>query len=223
MKTRIGIIDDQSRILNNLITRFTFFEDIEIIMTAANAEDCLKKLEKLNSSQLPQVLLVDIEMPGKSGIELTRILNSKHPGIDIIIQTVFEDEDKIFKSVLAGASGYLLKDDPIQKYVNAIHDLMNDGAALSPSVASKLMQYVKSSIQDREEKAKESQEKYLLTDREIEILKGIADDLTEHQIGEKLFISHHTVRTHIKNIYKKLHVHSRASAVKLAISQGLVT
>ncbi|MEQ9511628.1 MAG: LuxR C-terminal-related transcriptional regulator, partial [Balneola sp.] len=94
---------------------------------------------------------------------------------------------------------------------------------LSPLIASKVMNFVKKSTQSREEKAKETQQEFSLTDREIDILKGIVEDLTEHQIGEKLFISHHTVRTHIKNIYKKLHVHSRASAVRFAISKGLVS
>ncbi|CAE7253795.1 yxjL, partial [Symbiodinium sp. KB8] len=124
---------------------------------------------------------MDIEMPGKSGIEATQIIKKEYPDIDILIQTVFENEDKIFQSIQAGASGYLLKDDPIQKYVDAIKELVNGGAVLSPSIAIKVMKFVKS-----------EQEEFALSDREMEILQGIVEDLTEPQIGEKLFISPHT-------------------------------
>lgn len=223
MSIKIAIVEDQQKIIERLKQRLSFFDDIEVLFTACNAKEAQECLEKISSSNLPKVILMDIEMPGKSGIELTGIIKKKYPNIDILIQTVFENDDKIFQSIQAGASGYLLKDDPIQKYVDAIHELSDGKAALSPLIASKLMNFIKESHQNKEEKAKETREEFALTDREIDILKGIVDDLTEHQIGEKLFISHHTVRTHIKNIYKKLHVHSRASAVRFAISKGLVS
>ncbi|HAH52580.1 MAG TPA: DNA-binding response regulator [Balneola sp.] len=222
MSIKIAIVEDQQKIIDRLIQRLSFFDDIEIIFSANNADQAIHCLEKCELKNLPEVILMDIEMPGKSGIELTGIIKSKNPEIDILIQTVFENDEKIFQSIQAGASGYLLKDDPIQKYVDAIHELSDGKAALSPLIASKLMNYVKNSRKTKEEKAKETQEDFSLTDREIDILKGIVEDLTEPQIGEKLFISHHTVRTHIKNIYKKLHVHSRASAVRFAISKGLI-
>ena len=106
--------------------------------------------------------------------------------------------------------------------MDAIHELVDGKAALSPLVAAKLMSFFKMSADSKHEQAKLTQKEFSLSDREIDILKGIVEDLTEEQIGEKLFISHHTVRTHIKNIYKKLHVHSRASAVRFAMSKGLV-
>lgn len=223
MSIKIAIVEDQQKIIERLKQRLSFFDDIEVLFTACNAKEAQECLEKISSSNLPKVILMDIEMPGKSGIELTGIIKEKYPDIDILIQTVFENDDKIFKSIQVGASGYLLKDDPIQKYVDAIHELADGKAALSPLIASKLMNFVKESHQRKEKKAKEIQEEFALSDREIDIIKGIVEDLTELQIGEKLFISHHTVRTHIKNIYKKLHVHSRASAVRFAISKGLVS
>ncbi len=223
MSKKIAIVEDQQKIIDRLKQRFSFFEDIEVIFSANNGTQAINALEKCSSKSLPDVILMDIEMPGKSGIELTGVIKEKYPEIDILIQTVFENDDKIFQSIQAGASGYLLKDDPVQKYVDAIHELSDGKAALSPLIASKLMNYVKDSRQSKEEKAKETQEKFSLTDRELDILKGIVEDLTEQQIGEELFISHHTVRTHIKNIYKKLHVHSRASAVRFAMSKGLVS
>jgi DNA-binding NarL/FixJ family response regulator len=223
MSIKIAIVEDQQKIIDRLVQRLSFFDDIEILFTASGDKEAMLYLEKLSPANLPKVILMDIEMPGKSGIELTAIIKQHYPEIDILIQTVFENDEKIFKSIQVGASGYLLKDDPIQKYVNAIHELADGKAALSPLIASKVMNFVKKSTQSKEEKAKETQQEFSLTDREIDILKGIVEDLTELQIGENLFISHHTVRTHIKNIYKKLHVHSRASAVRFAISKGLVS
>lgn len=222
MSKKIAIVEDQQKIIDRLKQRFSFFEDIEIIFSANNGAQAISALENCPPKKLPDVILMDIEMPGKSGIELTGIIKEKYPEIDILIQTVFEHDEKIFQSIQAGASGYLLKDDPVQKYVDAIHELSDGKAALSPLIASKLMNYVKDTQQSKEEKAKETKQKFSLTDRELDILKGIVEDHTEQQIGEELFISHHTVRTHIKNIYKKLHVHSRASAVRFAISKGLV-
>ncbi len=223
MSIKIGIVEDQARIRENLKTRLGFFEEIEIVMEAENAEVALKKISEVETNSRPSVILMDIEMPGKSGIEATQILKKDFPEIDILIQTVFENEEKIFQSIQAGASGYLLKDDPIQKYVEAIQELVDGGAALSPSIAIKVMNFVKKEEDSKADKAKKAQDEFSLSDREVDILKGIVEDFTEHQIGEQLFISPHTVRTHIKNIYKKLHVHSRASAVRLAINKGLAS
>ncbi|GAB5409928.1 MAG: response regulator transcription factor [Balneolaceae bacterium] len=221
MNTKIAIVEDQEKIRKNLTTRLAFYDDIDIIFEAENAEVGLTKLRSLSKKNLPQVILMDIEMPGKSGIEATKDVKTEFPYIDILIQTVFENEEKIFQSIQAGASGYLLKDDPIQKYVEAIQELALGGAALSSNIALKLMCFVKNEKDSKATKAQQAQERFLLSNREIDILKGIVDDLTEQQIGEKLFISPHTVRTHIKNIYKKLHVHSRASAVRFALTKGL--
>lgn len=222
MSIKIGIVEDQKKIRERLITRLAFYDDFYLTLEAESTDSALLKLSKLQESELPDVILMDIEMPGKSGIEATAIIKNQYPKIDILIQTVFEDEDKIFQSVLAGATGYLLKDEPIQKYVEAIQQLVEGGAALSPLVASKLMSFIIAKNLTKKDSAKEVQAELNLTDRELEILKGVVDDLTERQIGENLFISHHTVRTHIKNIYKKLHVNTRASAVRLAITKGLV-
>lgn len=223
MNIKIAIVEDQAKIRENLITRLAFYQDIEVIFEAENAEKALSSLKSLSKKNLPQVILMDIEMPGLSGIEATKNIKNSFPEIDILIQTVFENEEKIFQSIQAGASGYLLKDDPIQKYVEAIQELAIGGAALSSTIALKVMSFVKNEQQVKADKAKKTQQEFSLSDREIDIIKGIVEDLTEQQIGEQLFISPHTVRTHIKNIYKKLHIHSRASAVRFAITKGLAS
>ena len=219
MKIKIGIVDDQQQIRSNLITRFSFFEEIELVLEASNGNDAIQKLYELDESNLPDVLLMDIEMPEMNGIETTEKVKELFPQIDIMMQTVFEDEENIFKSIQAGASGYLLKDDTIEKYVDAIKEMVQGGAPISPSVAVKLLNYMRAT---EKLSKKKSMEDFSLSSRELDILQGIVDDLTEHQIGDRLFISPHTVRTHIKNIYKKLHVHSRASAVRIALQNGLL-
>src|SRR5690554_512990 len=129
MDIKIGIVEDQRKIRERLIARLAFYDDITLTLEAETTDSAILKLSTLEKSELPDVILMDIEMPGKSGIEATAIIKSLYPQIDILIQTVFEDENKIFQSVLAGASGYLLKDEPIQKYVEAIQQLVEGGAA----------------------------------------------------------------------------------------------
>ncbi|MEX2363804.1 MAG: response regulator transcription factor, partial [Balneolaceae bacterium] len=197
------------------------FEGIEIVMEAANGEDAIAMLNSISKKDLPEILLMDIGLPGISGIETTAYIKNTFPQIDIMIQTVFEDNDRIFNSIQAGASGYLLKDDSIEKYVDAIRELKEGGAPISASVASKILDRVRMDNDAAKKEVRNLHQKFSITERELDILKGIVEDLTEYQIGDKLFISPHTVRTHIKNIYKKLHVHSRASAVKIALQHGL--
>jgi len=221
MNIRIGIVEDQIKVAERLKTRLSFYDHLQIVMHATNAEESMDMLNELTDSTRPHIILMDIEMPGKSGIEATREIKASYPDIDILIQTVFEEDDKIFQSIHAGASGYLLKDDPIQKYVDAMEELMDGGAALSPRIASKLMMYVQHVQEDKSKKKEEVQAEFSLTDREMDILEGIVDDLTAELLADRLFISPHTVRVHIKSIYKKLHVHSRASAVRFAITNGL--
>lgn len=223
MNIRIGIVEDQIKIIERLTARLQFFDEIEIVMVARNGTDALNQLDQFSNNTLPQVLLMDIEMPGKSGIETTMMVKAKYPDIEILIQTVFENDEKIFKSIHAGASGYLLKDDPIQKYVESIRELVGGGAALSPTIAARVMGFVQQTQLQESEKARKSIEAFALTDRELDILQAIVDDLTDDQIADRYFISTHTVRTHIKNMYKKLHIHSRASAVRFAFTNGLAS
>lgn len=223
MKTKIGIVEDQKNISDNLVKRFSFFDQIEIVFVAYSAEQALEKLVAFRKQELPSVILMDIELPGMSGIDATAHIKASYSDIDIMMQTVFEDHDRIFKSIQAGASGYFLKDDGIEKYVEGIQDLVEGGAPISASVAAKILKKVRTEEAAKKKNIEDLCEKFTITDRELDILKGIVEDLTEEQIADKLYISPHTVRTHMKNIYKKLHVHSRASAMKVALQHGLIS
>jgi DNA-binding NarL/FixJ family response regulator len=166
----------------------------------------------------PDVILMDIEMPGQSGIEVTRQMAVHFPDVKVLMQTVFNDSEKIFQALCAGASGYILKNDPPHKYLEAIQEVYNGGAAVSSSVAKKMLGFFnhKNIILV----APESTD-YHLSEREKEILRLMVEGNNLVAIAQTTFTSHETVRTHVKHIYKKLHVSNRTEAIMKAVQQGL--
>ncbi|MBP6417105.1 MAG: response regulator transcription factor [Chitinophagaceae bacterium] len=167
---------------------------------------------------LPDVILMDIEMPGMDGIELTRHITKKYENIKVLIQTVFDDNNKIFTALCAGASGYILKTDPPHKYLEAINELNNGGSFMNASVARKTLNFF--SQKNIVLVAPEGTD-YQLSKREKEVLTELVEGNPLKTIADKLFISLETVRTHVKHIYGKLHVANRTEAVIKAIQQGL--
>lgn len=223
MRVRLALIEDNTELRQQLIERFRFFDQVELVFSAGVGEQCLEKLDELNPAQRPQVILMDIELPGISGIETTSRVTEAYPEIDIMMFTVFEHDDKIFKSIQAGASGYLLKDASTDTIVKAILELERGGAPMAPRVARKMLAYIRSSEQATAKPALPNPtHNFLLTARELELLEGLVRDETDLMIADRLSISPHTVRTHFKNIYKKLHVHSRAGAVRVTLENRLL-
>jgi DNA-binding NarL/FixJ family response regulator len=216
MSIRIAIAEDNPLTRKQYKQRFEFFEDIEILFISGNGKELLKTLS--TSGQSPQVILMDIEMPELSGIDTTAIVKDKYPLIEVMMLTVFEDEDNLFNAVKAGASGYLLKDTSTDGIAEAIRDLLEGGVPLSKSIARKVLNFIRGDKRDKSS----NEETFNLTNREIEILKAIVDDDTEYAIAMDLGISEHTVRTHVKNIYRKLQVHSRGAVVKAAYENNLL-
>jgi DNA-binding NarL/FixJ family response regulator len=166
----------------------------------------------------PDVVLMDIEMPGLNGIEITKHICDKFPDVKILIQTVFNDSEKIFQALCAGASGYILKNDPPHKYLDAINEVYNGGAPMSSTVAKKMLGFFanKNIIL-----VSPGNTDYQLSDREKELLRLMVEGHDYKTIAGKAFISYETVRTHVKHIYSKLHVASRSEAVMKAIQHGL--
>jgi DNA-binding NarL/FixJ family response regulator len=166
----------------------------------------------------PDVVLMDIEMPGLNGIEVTTQLTAAYPAIKILIQTVFNDSEKIFNALCAGASGYILKNDAPTKYLEAINEVYNGGAPMNPMVAKKVLGFFgnKNVILITPEA-----NDYQLSQREKEILQLMVGGDNYKSIAAKAFISYETVRTHVKNIYKKLHVACRSEAIFKAMQQGI--
>ena len=176
--------------------------------------DC-KHIQDLIRVKWPDLVLMDIRMPGIDGIEGTRLIKRIDPSIKVIIQTVYEDDEKIFQSLKAGAEGYLLKSTSIEKILQSITDVLNGGAVMTPSIALRVTKFF----------SKETNGSNLeqdLTPKEFEILKLLTDGLSYKMISSNLGISYHTVNTHIRRIYQKLHVNSLGEAVSLALKEKLV-
>jgi len=158
----------------------------------------------------PDVVLMDINLPGKSGIEGVSLLKEKLPDTDFIMLTIKDDDESVFDSICAGATGYLVKDTPPAVLLESIKEVHHGGSPMSTAIARRIV----SSFKKKSDSP--------LTERETEILQKLCDGDNHRDIAEALFISSDTVRAHIKNIYRKLHVHSRAEVVKKAIKDHLI-
>lgn len=217
MKITTAIVEDKKNLADSLKQNLALFEQIELSFIAENGKIALEQLKNTASSDLPQVILMDIEMPEMNGIQATEQIKKLYPNIKIIILTVFDQDDKIFDAICNGASGYFLKEERIHTIVNGMEEVLEGGAPMSPSIASKTLRLLKnSSIQKEPSEKKESFKDFQLTKREIEVLEQVVEGLTYTQIAEKLFISPGTVRKHIENTYHKLHVHSKMEAFQIA-------
>lgn len=209
----IGLVDDNPTLLRNISQNLAIFNEVQVLFTAGSGLDAL---EKLNYDK-PDLLLMDIEMPGMDGIETTRRIKELFPEIKIMMLSVLDREDKIFEAIKAGASGYLTKDEKPAKIVSAIEELMEGGAPMSPIIAMKTLQILRNQeVVGQKTETYQSPKEFNLTKREIEILEKVTAGLTYNQIADQLFISAKTARKHIENIYQKLHVHSKLEAVAVA-------
>lgn len=224
-KIPIAIVDDKRLLRSTLVEQLQYNQPVEVLFTAENGIDFLKQMENRPRNNYPLVVLMDIEMPEMDGLETVLISKEIYPDIQFLMLTAFSEDEKIFEAVKAGASGYLLKDEKISKIVSSITELLNEGTVpMSPIVAKKTLEMLKISekpihnLDSNEEKTQENN--YFLSSREMEILNGIVDGLDYKEISEKLFISPHTVRKHIANIYDKLHVTNKTSAIKIALKKN---
>jgi DNA-binding NarL/FixJ family response regulator len=217
MKIRVGLADDNPKLLQAITKGISQYEQIQLEFIAINGQEVLDNLE----NKPIDVMLMDINMPVMNGIDATQKLKKKYPDIKVIMLTVFDENDKIFDSILAGASGYLLKDVKTIQIIEAIEDVLDGGAPMSPEIATRILGLLRGKSSG--ELQKKRADRFGLTDREIEILSEIASGAHYNQIAEKLFISPKTVRKHIENIYSKLHVHNKVEAIQLAMKHKIIS
>lgn len=200
----LAIIEDDKNIKSSLESYMGEVEDIDILISEESIEDFLKRFEVSNKPKI-DVLLLDIGLPGMSGLEGIKYIKQKLPEVNIIMLTTFEEEDKIFKALCAGAVSYLTKRTPLSKISEVIHTIFNGGSYMSPSIARKVINHFS---------PKPKNTNSLLTPRQIQIIEGIVDGLSYKMIGDKYLISINTVRDHIKKIYVLLEINSSAELIK---------
>lgn len=208
----IAIVEDDEHTLNNMSKLLNGAETLELVGSFITGEEALDKIPSIN----PDVVIVDIGLPFISGLEVVKELKRIKPSINTLVHTVCEDRKNLFTALKAGASGYLLKDSRPGEMIQAIEEVHNGCSFMSPKVAKYVTEYFYKMGPD------EYSEDFSLTEREKEIIRGVADGLTDKKLADRLFISPHTVRSHIRKIYEKLHVHSGPEAVSKAIRTGIL-
>ena len=211
-KIKVIITEDNDTIRNGLALLINATEGMECIASFSNCEDMLLDID----NQAPDIFLMDIELPGMSGIEGAKHIKEKIPQSTILMLTVFENEEYIFNALKAGASGYLLKKTAPAQLIEAIKDAYRGGSPMSSNIARKVVSFF------QKKPLKKLDDKILLSDREKEILATLSEGNSYKIIADKLFISIDTVRSHIRNIYKKLHVHNQSEAVAKAFKGGIL-
>lgn len=212
-KIKVMIVDDHPVVREGLKQLLEIGGDIEVVAGASNGFQCLRIMENMDTD----IVFMDVRMPGISGIETTRLVGEKYPNVKVIMLTIYNDDQYVKEAILAGAKGYVLKDVTREELVRVIHHVMEERAFLDPAVTATIFSEIK--------KAKtgiEPPEKAALTQRELEVLSRLISGLKDRDIGEALHISEHTVRSHVKSIYRKLRVSTRTQAAIRASQQGII-
>lgn len=198
MAIRIFIYDDSNERRDSLKALLMLNEELKFVGEAMNCKNVLNEIETF----YPDVVLMDINMPEVDGIEGLRLIKIHHPDVKVLMQTAFDDSDKIFTCIKNGASGYILKNDKPQRILQAIEEVNQGGAAMNPAIAQKVLDYFKPNIV-----------KSPLSPKENEVLSLLAEGLSYKMVADKLGVSYATVNTHAKRIYEKLHISSLGEAI----------
>lgn len=206
---RIAIVEDNTLLRENLVILLNGEKNFEVCCNHGTAEEALACMTEFS----PDILLVDIGLPGMTGIDLIKKVKLQYPDMEIMVHTVFDARDTVFAAIKAGATGYILKGASPRELIESIENLAKGGAPMSPKIARAVI----GEFQDVD-----LSEQYLLTPREKEILIELEKGLTYKELAEKLSISHHTIHSHIKNIYEKLHAKSRRAALTTARQKGII-
>jgi two-component system NarL family response regulator len=212
---RVMVVDDHALFRRGLEMVLADEPDIELVGEASDGAEAVQRAQEL----MPDVVLMDVRMPKRSGIEATREIKDLLPHCKIVMLTISDDEADLYDAIKAGASGYLLKEIPIEEVADAIRSVWAGQSRISPSMASKLLNEF-AQVSKQSERTRVPGPK--LTERELEVLRLVAQGLANRDIAKQLFISENTVKNHIRNILEKLHLHSRMEAVVYAVREKMI-
>lgn len=213
---RVLVVEDQPALLKNVVKLLSAYPQISVVGTAMDGESGLVEAARLS----PQVLLLDLELPGMNGIEVTRRLKQRAPEVEVLILTTFDDEQKVYEAIQAGASGYLVKRVSAEKIVQGIVDVWNGGTVLEGQIAKRFWNYFQS-VQAQQQ-ASAPADPWGLTPLELELVQYMAKGLSNAEVGKVMNLERRTVRTHLAHVYKKMGVNTHVEAVVLALRSGLV-
>lgn len=212
MEIRVAIFEDNRSLLTGLYQLINGTPGYTCVGAFENCSNLLKNIKETN----PNIILMDIGMPGINGIEAVKMIRGLYPQLKILMQTIFEEDEKIFDSILAGANGYILKNTPPLKILDALKDIYEGGSPMSPVIATKVLKMVSQPVSSFKNND------FNLSDREKEILMCLVKGMSYKLIADACLISIDTVRGHIRNIYDKLQVHSRGEAVATALKKNIL-
>ncbi|MBX5482064.1 MAG: response regulator transcription factor [Myxococcaceae bacterium] len=216
-RTRVFIVEDQPPLLKNLVKSLSLFPELEIVGTSGEGEDAVRQILELR----PQLVLLDLELPGIDGIEVTRRVKRAAAEVEILILTSFDDETKVYEAIQAGASGYLVKRVGPEKIRSGIREVMEGGTVLEPIIARRFWNYFQS-VRTQQAEPKQPENPWGLTPLEFDVLRFVAKGLSNAEVGRVMSIERRTVRTHLGHIYRKMGVNSHVEAVVLALRAGIV-
>ncbi len=215
---RALIVDDHALFRRGLEMVLAAEDDIELVGEASDGAEAVQKA----GESLPDVVLMDIRMPKSSGIEACRAMKEVAPSSKIVMLTISDEEADLFEAIRAGASGYLLKDIPLDEVADVVRAVHGGQSLINPSMAAKLLtEFATLAKRDQEERV-EQVPAPKLTDREMQVLKLVARGMNNRDIAKELFISENTVKNHVRNILEKLQIHSRMEAVMIAVREKLI-
>lgn len=217
MLIKIALAEDNNFLAQAIQEKISFFEELKFKFRGANGAELIGKLAADHNID---VVLMDIQMPEMDGLEATELIKNKYPQIKVVMLTVMDDDDNIFNAIKAGADGYLLKETNPEELYNGIKQVLDGGAAMTPSIALKTLNLLR--FPQRLTQDKIQSEEIELSKREVEILEQLSKGLNYQSIADNLVISPATVRKHIENIYKKLQVHNKVEAVQKALKHNLL-
>lgn len=210
---KVGLIDDNFFLLNNYKEFLQDFTDISVVFTFTSLEELHKDIQHGILVEEPDIILLDIIMPGQAGVDEVKELSGIYPDSHVIVMSKYEDQQYIVQSLLSGAKGFLSKNSKPMDIYSSIHDVYNAGASLSPQIAKKLIDYLKGNVTELLAAR--------LTKREIELVDLLKEGLSYKQMAEKLFVSVYTINHHLKNIYQKLGVESKSELISRILQKTI--